>query len=135
MSAPFFAELADGPEDGAAEWLEAADGRRIRAGHWGASAGKATVFLLPGRSEYVEKYGRAARSLLARGYATLSVDWRGQGLASRVLADPLPGHVGDFAEFQLDLAGADRRMRGHWACPNPSSCWPIRWAAASACAR
>lgn len=108
MTAPFHAALAKGPEDGFAEWLTAADGRRIRAGVWGAAQARAgavagTVFLFPGRTEYVEKYGLTAAGLLARGYATLTVDWRGQGLASRVLADPVPGHVGDFAEFQQDV--------------------------------
>jgi lysophospholipase len=103
MSAPYFAALADGPPDGRAAWLVASDARRIRAGVWGVQATKGTVFLLPGRTEYVEKYGRAATDLLARGYATLSVDWRGQGLADRIMADPLPGHVSRFAEFQLDF--------------------------------
>ena len=103
MSAPFYASLAEGPADGFAGWAEAADGRRIRVGGWGLDGPKGTVFLLPGRSEYIEKYGRSASGLRLRGFATLSVDWRGQGLASRVVASHLPGHVGDFAEFQLDM--------------------------------
>lgn len=115
MTAPLHAALAQGPEDGFAEWLTAADGRRIRVGVWGAgTARRGTVFLFPGRSEYVEKYGLTAASLAARGFATLTVDWRGQGLASRVLRDPVPGHVEDFAEFQLDVQAlvAFARARG-----------------------
>jgi len=104
MTAPFHAGLAKGPADGFAEWLTAADGRRIRAGVWGAAGPKGTVFLYPGRSEYVEKYGLAAADLQARGFATVCVDWRGQGLASRAMPDPHPGHVEDFAEYQLDCA-------------------------------
>ena len=103
MTAPFYAEVADGPVDGRALWLTTRDGVRIRAGIWNATAARGTVVLLPGRSEYVEKYGRTARDLATAGYATLTVDWRGQGLADRSFADPLLGHVGDFAEYQTDL--------------------------------
>jgi lysophospholipase len=101
--APLFAEVADAPTGGQAAWVSAADGVRLRMGFWTHAAAKGTVLLLPGRTEYVEKYGRAAADLRARGYATLVIDWRGQGLADRALADPMSGHVGDFAEYQLDF--------------------------------
>ena len=103
-AAPYFAAVAEGPGDGAAWWLTTADGVRIRVGLWNAAARRGTVFLLPGRSEYVEKYGRTAGDLAAAGFVTLSVDWRGQGLADRALTDRMVGHVWDFAEFQLDVA-------------------------------
>ena len=102
--APFFADVADGPADGAAFWLTTRDGVRIRAGLWNGAGPRGTVFLLPGRTEYVEKYGRSAQYLAQAGWATLSVDWRGQGLADKALKDPMTGHVGDFAEFQVDMA-------------------------------
>ena len=108
MSAPFpeaplYAAAAEGPPDGRAVWLTAADGVRIRAGWWAAGAEQGTVILLPGRTEYVEKYGRTATDLAARGYSLLTVDWRGQGLADRPEGDRMTGHVGDFDEFQRDL--------------------------------
>ena len=102
--APFFAALAEGPEDGAAVWLRAADGVRIRAAIWNAGATRGTVVLLPGRTEYVEKYGRSAGWLAAAGFATLTVDWRGQGLADRWVNDQMVGHVESFADYQADLA-------------------------------
>lgn len=102
--APLYADVAEGPADGRAVWLTAADGVRIRAAVWDAAAARGTVILLPGRTEYVEKYGRTAASLAAAGYATLSVDWRGQGLAERSLKDQSIGHVGDFADYQADMA-------------------------------
>lgn len=101
--APLFQDVAEGPEGGRAVWLTGADGVKIRAGVWAAQASRGTVFLLPGRTEYIEKYGRAAADLAQRGYATLTLDWRGQGLATRALPDRLVGHVDDFAEFQTDL--------------------------------
>ncbi|WP_225030116.1 alpha/beta fold hydrolase [Xinfangfangia pollutisoli] len=101
-AAPFDAALADGPAGGRAVWLQTADQVRIRAAIWkGGSRG--WVLLLPGRTEYVEKYGRAAGDLVARGWSVVSVDWRGQGLADRMLADPMSGHVQDFDEYQRDL--------------------------------
>jgi len=70
------------------------------------------VLLLPGRTECVEKYGRAAGELVARGFSVITIDWRGQGLADRALPDRMTGHVEDFAEYQQDLdamlAEADR---------------------------
>lgn len=103
-SAPFFEGIARGPAGGRAFWLDPEPGIRIRLGVWpGPEDPKGTVFLLPGRTEYVEKYGPAAEDFLIRGYAMLAVDWRGQGLATRPLADPMKGHVGRFSEFQSDL--------------------------------
>lgn len=100
--APFFADIAEGPDGGEAFWLSTRDGVRIRAAVWRAGT-KGTVLLFPGRTEYVEKYGRAAGDLKDRGYATLTIDWRGQGLADRALADRNVGHVGDFEEYQADV--------------------------------
>ena len=100
--APLY-DIAEGPAGGRAFWLTTADGVRLRVGLWTYVGAHGTVLLLPGRTEYVEKYGRAAGDLRARGFATLVIDWRGQGLADRALDDPMGGHVGDFAEYQLDF--------------------------------
>lgn len=105
VEAPLFADLADGPEDGRAFWCKAIDGVRLRVGVWGRGR-KGTVLLFPGRTEYVEKYGRAARDLEDRGLATLAIDWRGQGLADRALPNPMTGHVDDFDEYQRDVDAA-----------------------------
>ena len=69
--APLFNAVAEGPADAQGFWLTGADGTRIRAGLWNAHGPKGTVVLLPGRSEYIEKYGRTAAVLAAAGYATL----------------------------------------------------------------
>ena len=103
--APLHADLAEGPPGGRAFWLTASDGVRIRIGHWPGAEGPAggTVFMFPGRTEYVEKYGRLAGDLRARGFGTVAVDWRGQGLADRLLPDPLVGHVARFSDYQHDV--------------------------------
>lgn len=103
--APFFADVADGPEGGQAVWTKASDGLRIRVGWWPAKGTpKGTLLIFPGRTEYIEKYGRDAKVLCDAGYAVLAVDWRGQGLADRLIEDVRIGHVGEFPDYQLDVA-------------------------------
>ncbi|HHS89455.1 MAG TPA: alpha/beta hydrolase [Rhodobacteraceae bacterium] len=102
-AAPLFNDIADGPEGGRAFWERTVDNVRIRLGHWPGEGTRGTVFLFPGRTEYIEKYGRAASDLARSGYGTFSIDWRGQGLADRLSDDPMLGHVDDFSEYQRDV--------------------------------
>ena len=102
LAAPFHAEIAEAPPGGFARWLLTRDGKRIRAAFWpGASRGMALI--LPGRTEYIEKYGPVAARLAALGFASAALDWRGQGLSDRAPAYPALGHVEDFRAYQLDL--------------------------------
>ncbi|MDE3028475.1 MAG: alpha/beta hydrolase [Paracoccaceae bacterium] len=103
QDAPFFASLADGPAAGHSLWATCSDGVRVRVGLWPEGT-KGTVLLFPGRTEYIEKYGRTAEDLRARGYATVTLDWRGQGLADRPLKDRNVGYIENFSDFQKDLA-------------------------------
>jgi len=107
--APYLARIAEGPPDAATWWLTARDGVRIRMGFWGGG-GKGTVVIFPGRTETIEKYGRVAAELLARGYCSVAVDWRGQGLADRLTGDPLVGHVGRFSDYQIDVAAVEEAL-------------------------
>jgi lysophospholipase len=72
---------------------------------------KGTVLLFPGRTEYIEKYGRAAAEFGARGYATVVIDWRGQGLSDRPAPDPMVGHVEAFSHYQEDLAAVLEQLK------------------------
>ena len=117
-AAPLHADVDEGPADGRAYWLTAEDGVRSRVAVWNSAAAQGTVLLLPGRTEYVEKYGRAAADLAQRGYCTVAIDWRGQGLADRSLSDPMTGHIGDFAEYQADLDAMLAFVRRH-GLPEP----------------
>ena len=135
-TAPFFAEIADAPEGGRAHWLVAEDGVRIRIGHWVPADAAGTVLLFPGRTEYIEKYGRAARDFATRGFAMAAVDWRGQGLADRLAGDVLSGHVDFFGDYQRDvravMAAAEMEIprSRSWLIQSvvalPSSTSPIR---------
>jgi lysophospholipase len=104
--APFHHALAEGPTDAVAHWLKADDGIRIRVAAWPKEDAKGTVLIFPGRTEFNEKYGRAAEEFAKRGYAALSIDWRGQGLADRLLPDRGVGHVGEYSDYQLDVTAA-----------------------------
>jgi len=99
--APLLDDLAQGPPGGAAFWLTAADGVRIRCAFWPGGA-RGTIVLFPGRTEYVEKYGRVARAFHDAGFAVAAVDWRGQGLADRSAPDI--GDVPHFDAYRRDAA-------------------------------
>lgn len=101
--APLFHDIADAPEGGEAYWLTCPDAVRIRLACWRGKASTGTVLLMPGRTEYIEKYGRAAAEFVARGYDCIVIDWRGQGLADRLLDNSALGHVGAFSDYQTDL--------------------------------
>ncbi|KPP93718.1 MAG: lysophospholipase [Rhodobacteraceae bacterium HLUCCA08] len=104
-TAPYFADIARN-DTGAAYWCTTADGVRIRIGVFASTGARGTVLLFPGRTEFVEKYGLTAADLAARGYASLAIDWRGQGLADRVHRNQLIGHVGRFPDYQHDARAA-----------------------------
>ncbi|WP_207482100.1 alpha/beta fold hydrolase [Arenibaculum pallidiluteum] len=93
--------------------LDLPDGGWLRHAAWPAPrAPRGTVVLLGGRTEFIEKYEPIALALVARGWRTLSVDWRGQGGSSRFLPDSMRGHAPDFAVLEEDLAAyLDRIVR------------------------
>ncbi|MDA9207609.1 alpha/beta hydrolase [Octadecabacter sp.] len=101
-AAPYHADIAGNP-DGVCHWLTCVDGVRIRVGHWPLANAKGTVLVFPGRTEYIEKYGRTAADLKLRGYASVAIDWRGQGIADRLLENRAIGHVDVFEDYQLDV--------------------------------
>lgn len=103
-AAPLYDDIACGPAGGVAHWLTTSDGLRIRVGHWKRPDAKGTVLIFPGRTEFIEKYGRTAQALHDRGYASLAIDWRGQGIADRMTPNRAIGHVGHFTDFQKDVA-------------------------------
>jgi lysophospholipase len=103
VSAPFHSELAEAPIGGRVVWREAHDGVRLRLGLWTGSKPRGTILLLPGRTEFIEKYGRVISTLNENEYAVAVIDWRGQGYSDRLSGDPAIGHVGAFSDYQFDL--------------------------------
>ncbi|RVW00025.1 alpha/beta hydrolase [Mesobaculum littorinae] len=109
-AAPYHADVAQGPDCGAAVWLETRDGVRLRMGHWRTGTA-GTVLIFPGRTEYIEKYGDAAAEFAKLGYSSIAMDWRGQGLADRLGHEALSGHVLDFGDYQTDVAAMMTALR------------------------
>lgn len=100
--APLYTDIADAPDGGRGFYVAAKDSTRIRFALWqGGARGLAVVF--PGRSECVEKYGRLAGKLVARGFNVVVIDWRGQGLSDRPDNSTAVGHVESFADYQQDV--------------------------------
>jgi len=99
--APLYHDVADAPDGGEGLWLRAADDVRLRAAIWPGGA-RGTVIVFPGRTEFVEKYGRTVHALQARGFAAAVIDWRGQGLSDRLAGDRVLGHVHLFRDYQHD---------------------------------
>ena len=106
--APYHDDVAGGRPLADARWLRASDGVRIRIAAWRPEEeeAKGTILILPGRTEHIEKYHETASAFAERGFATLAIDWRGQGLSDRLLEDELIGHVVRITDYQHDLAAA-----------------------------
>jgi lysophospholipase len=87
------------------DFLLAGDGRRLRYGVFEPEQPQRKIcVLLTGQTEFIEKYLEVIHELNGRGFTVATFDWRGQGGSARCLEDPLKCHVGDFAEFDDDLA-------------------------------
>jgi lysophospholipase len=89
-------------------------GVRLRYACWnvqrtaGPRSVQGSVVLQQGRGEFIEKYAtEVVGELLDRGFCVFALDWRGQGLSDRVLADRDKGHIDSFStylgDFQLFL--------------------------------
>ncbi|WP_140986803.1 alpha/beta fold hydrolase [Asticcacaulis tiandongensis] len=91
------------PAGGVGEWYRGAGGLRLRLGFWQPEGtARGTVFVSPGRTEPVEKYYEVVGDLLARGFAVVVHDWRGQGLSARLMPDRLKGHARSESEYLDD---------------------------------
>jgi len=80
-----------------------ADGGNLRGALFPAPNARATVIVLTGRSEFIEKYFEVILNLRRRGLSAAIMDWRGQGLSERLLPVHEKGHIPDFGVFKSDL--------------------------------
>ncbi|MEO1102308.1 MAG: alpha/beta hydrolase, partial [Pseudomonadota bacterium] len=85
-------------------------GTKLRVARWkGADDGPGTVVLVQGRAEFMEVYGETISDLLARGYAVIAFDFRGQGGSVRKARHG--GHVASFKQYRNDLVAVVRYAR------------------------
>ena len=92
------------PEGAVLAMLKTPDGVMLRTARWAPPPGRrGTVCIFQGRTEFIEKYFETVRDLRERGFAVATLDWRGQGLSDRLLADRSKGHIKSFAQYDTDL--------------------------------
>ena len=87
----------------------ARDGHRIRRIDWSVPASRpdearGSLLFFPGRADFYEKYLETLAYWADQGWHVTAADWRGQAGSGRLAADPLAGHVEDFATWIDDLA-------------------------------
>ena len=86
-------------------FLNTSDDQQIRYGIWYSHNEKkrGSVILLNGRKEFMEKYAETILELNQRGFDVYSLDWRGQGLSSRMLPNRHKGFIKNYNNYLNDL--------------------------------
>lgn len=102
--APLFTDLGGVPAGGHAFFVSSGGERDIRVAYW--EGGNQTALLLPGRTEYIEKYGAMIQKLLDRDMNVVVIDLQGQGLSERHDGIETQGHIVDFLDYQNDVTAA-----------------------------
>ena len=75
----------------------------LRIAFWNLESTKGTIILQSGRTEFIEKYYEVISEFIQRGYAVAMMDWRGQGLSSRISRNIRIGHIDRFETYDNDL--------------------------------
>ena len=103
LDASFLNNVFKWPQAANTNYKATADGIRVRTSFWAANDPVGTVFVFPGRADYIEKYGGLANFCLSNNLNVIAIDWRGQGLSERLLDDKNIGHIEDFKNYQNDV--------------------------------
>lgn len=117
---PEFIRLENNPAPPGSEILDvvAADGAQLRGAIFPVANARATVVVMAGRAEFIEKYFEVVGDLQRRGFSVAMLDWRGQGLSARPLAQRQKGHIDNFATYVSDLRTfVDRLVERRLAAP------------------
>lgn len=87
------------------DFMTPSDKHPIRYGIWYShnETKRGSVILLNGRKEFMEKHAETIGELNQRGFDVYSLDWRGQGLSSRMLANRHKGFIKNYDSYINDL--------------------------------
>jgi alpha-beta hydrolase superfamily lysophospholipase len=111
-------------------WPAPVDGAALRVALWRPAAEPiGTLAIFPGRAEFIEKYFETVAEALARGFVVTVIDWRGQGLSTRQVANRRKGHIDDFSVFERDIDALVRPGRSSPSAPGHGLRSAIPWAA------
>ena len=103
---------------GKAYYFELEKEKKLRIALWNLDSKKGTIFLQSGRTEFIEKYYEVISEFIDRGYAVAMMDWRGQGLSSRVARNKKIGHIDNFKTYDQDFSKVMNEYFKHH-CPKP----------------
>ncbi|HSQ94648.1 MAG TPA: alpha/beta hydrolase [Croceibacterium sp.] len=94
------------PSDACESRWQAPDGYAIRRIDWSQPGkdSRGSLLFLPGRGDAYEKYLETLAHWHREGWRVTALDWRGQAGSGRLGADPVTGHVDDFAHWVADLS-------------------------------
>lgn len=79
------------------------DRQRLRAMRAVPENARGTFVILGGRGDFIERYFETARDLIARGFAVVVLDMRGQGGSQRHERQPYRDRTRSFAGFDEDV--------------------------------
>lgn len=102
-SAPLIELKSFSSKNGEAFFFKLDRSNKLRVAFWNLSSSKGTIILQSGRTEFIEKYYEVISEFVERGYAVAMMDWRGQGLSSRIAIDTKIGHIDKFETYDNDL--------------------------------
>ncbi len=93
------------PQGAEFQWFTGARGVKLRVlTAPAAGPARGSVIVAPGRTEFIEKYFEVAGELVERGFCVFVIDWRGQGLSGREVADSQKGHFRSLDDAVSDLS-------------------------------
>ncbi|MEX1148143.1 MAG: alpha/beta hydrolase, partial [Sphingomonadales bacterium] len=109
------------PPGGRMDGFDRPDGMHIRVAAWPADTDRprGTVVLLHGWREFTEKYYETIADLRDRGFAVVTMDWRGQGLSGRIAPDRRRGYSRSFDDNVADVAALVEWARAPDRMPGP----------------
>jgi len=90
------------------DYFKTHDNLTLRFGMWKAAQRmdhkvRHLIIFLNGRVEFLEKHHETIQELNWKGYDVVSMDWRGQGLSSRMLPEQHKGYVASYTDYLTDL--------------------------------
>lgn len=92
------------PESCEVGYLRMKDDVRLRVGFFPANGDSiATIFLVSGHREFLEKYAEFIEDFQKKGFDVYAYDHRGQGLSDRMLSDRHKSHNPDFDLLVSDM--------------------------------
>lgn len=99
------------PKTGSIDYITVSDGTRLRWGLFPAlGEKKATILLVSGHREFLEKQTEFIEDLQGRGFDVYAYDHRGQGGSDRALDNKIKSHNPDFGLIVEDMHDVVTRL-------------------------